>query len=492
MERFKRLLRRGGRVVIAAVAVLLVIVIIRAASVRPIPFEVTPGEELTVDADAVADKLAGALRLETVTRPDAPPAREPLLALHDHLERSFPRVHATLTREVVADYSLLYTWRGSDPAARPIAILAHLDVVPVDPNELAEWEQPPFSGAVAGGFVWGRGAVDNKNSVISILQAVEQLLESGAQPRRTIYLAFGHDEEGDGGGARAIVERLRSRDVRLEFTLDEGMLILERQMPIAAPVALVGVAEKGYLSVRLRVRSESGHSSIPARAGSITTLADAIQQLRDHPLPADLRPPTGLLFDALAPEMSFGMRAVFANRWLFDPLILRLLASRPATDAMIRTTTAFTMIDGGVKDNVLPGVASVVINHRILPGETIEDVLAHVRRVVPDPAIELEPLPGGRDPTRVSAADGPGFLAVRRALARTYPEVVTVPGLVIGGTDSRFYEEIADDSYRFSPLRFEPEDNHRFHGLNERIPIEDLAGGVRFYAQFILAADRGD
>ena len=471
--------------------VLLAVLIIRAASVRSQPFEVEPAPELPVDIDHVAQILADAIKIQTITRTDEPPPRDALLALHDHLERSFPRVHATLERERVADYSLLYKWQGSDPSARPFAMLAHLDVVPVDPEEVEQWEQPPFAGAIEGGFVWGRGAVDNKHSVVAILQAVEQLLADGFQPRRTVYLAFGHDEETAGEGAKAIVKRLKSQDASLEFTLDEGMMILVNQLPIARPVALVGLAEKGYISVVLRAEGEGGHSSSPARESSITALRDAMQRIQDNPFPADLRAPTGLLFDALTPEMGFGLRLVFANRWLFEPLIIGMLSTKPASDAMIRTTTAFTMLDAGVKDNVIPSSARAVVNHRILPGETSEDVLAHLRRVIDDPRVTVEPLVDGRDPSRVSDVNGPGFVAIRRALAQTYPEAVTAPGLVIGGTDSRYYDEIADDSYRFSPLRFKPADNHRFHGLNERLPLDDLASCVRFYARFIRAADAG-
>ncbi len=485
-----RLLLRRVMITLALVfSALVIILIVRAASVRPRPFDVEPAPELPVDAERVGRVLGDAIQLQTITRTDEPPPREALLELHDHLERSFPRAHATLERERVAEYSLLYKWQGSDPAARPIGMLAHLDVVPVDPREVEQWEHPPFAGAIEGGFVWGRGAVDNKNSVVAMLQAVEQLLADGFQPRRTIYLAFGHDEETDGTGAQAIAARLKSRDVSLEFTLDEGMLILVDQLPVARPVALVGLAEKGYLSVVLQAEGEGGHSSSPARESSITALKDAMQRVQDNPFPPDLRPPTGLMFDALAPEMGFGLRLVFANRWLFDPLVLGMLSSKPASNAMIRTTTAFTMLDAGVKDNVIPSSARAVVNHRILPGETSEDVLAHLRRVIDDPRVMVEPLADGRDPSRVSDVDGPGFVAIRRALAQTYPEVVTVPGLVIGGTDSRYYDEVADNSYRFSPLRFTPEDNHRFHGRNERLSLDDLAGCVRFYARFIRAAD---
>jgi carboxypeptidase PM20D1 len=342
--------------------------------------------------DGAAERLAGAVRFRTVSHEDPAAFDAAAFAgLHAYLEASFPRVHETLRREIVSRHSLLYTWSGSDPSLRPILLMGHLDVVPVEPGQEERWQHDPFGGEIAGGFIWGRGVIDNKSAIVGTLEAVEMLLAEGFRPARTVYLAYGHDEEVGGvRGAKEIAALLAARGVELEMVLDEGGVIGDRLFPgIDAPVALVGVAEKGFLSVELSARSAGGHSSLPPPQSTIGILAAAIARLEEHPMPARIEGATGELFEHIAPAFPLVRRALFANLWLTRGLVTRTLARSPTTNAMVRTTMAATIFQAGSKDNVLPGLARAVLNFRILPGDGVQAVLAHVRRVVADERVEV-------------------------------------------------------------------------------------------------------
>jgi carboxypeptidase PM20D1 len=388
---------------------------------------------------------------------------------------------------------VLYTWTGSDPGARPILLMAHLDVVPVEPGTEAEWSHPPFEGRVADGFVWGRGALDNKFGVMAILEAAELLLGEGHRPRRTVHLAFGHDEEVGGDlGARAIAALLAERGVELEFVLDEGGSITEGIVPgLEAPVALVGIAEKGYVSLELSTRAPGGHSSMPPRETAVGVVSRAVHRLESNPFPARLQGATREMFAFLGPEMPFAQRMAFANLWLFRPLVERQLAATPSTDAALRTTTAATMFQGSVKDNVLPIHARAVVNFRILPGETVESVRERVRRVIDDPRIEIGVLDDfGSDPSPVSSTDAPGFQQLARTIREVFPAAVVAPYLVVGATDSRHYGGLTGSVYRFMPATITARELAGMHGTDERVAVRSYLDGVRFYRQLILNADR--
>jgi carboxypeptidase PM20D1 len=463
--------------------------VVRALSLESRQIEVPPAETLEVDEQAAAARFAETLKFRTISYQDP---RDfdgaPFRGLHAYLERTYPRVHRTLDREVVADYSLLYRWQGGDRSLEPILLMSHLDVVPVEPDTEESWTHPPFGGVVADGYVWGRGALDNKASTTAPLEAIEALLAGGFAPRRTIYLAFGHDEEiGGGQGAVAIVALLEERGVRLAYTVDEGMAIVEGLAPgVEAPTAIVGLAEKGSVSLRLTARGEGGHSSAPPAETTVGTLARAVAALEASPMPARLDGASGAMFDFLAAEMDFGPRLLVANRWLTEGLIVGRMEQSAASNAMLRTTTAPTIIQGGVKSNVLPSAAHAIVNFRILPGDTIESVLAHAREVVDDPAVTIERSGlASANPSPVSAADGEGFEAVSRSVREVFPGVLVAPGLVFAGTDTRHYLGIAENGYRFIPWRLRPGDLGRIHGTNERIGVANYADIIRYYGQLI-------
>lgn len=448
-----------------------------------------PATVLAVDGDAVAAKLATVVKRKTVSASlDAPAPPAELDGLHDDLKEVFPKLHAALARETVSDHSLLYTWKGSDPAQKPIILCAHMDVVPVEPGTEAAWTHPPFDGVVEGGFVWGRGTLDDKGSLVAILAAVEALVAEGFAPRRTVYLAFGHDEEISGrSGAARIVEVLASRGVHAELALDEGSALVEGVVTdVPAPVAAIGIAEKGYVSVDLEVAIPGGHSSTPARENALTVLAAATLRLQGEPMPARIDGATAQFLAWAAPEMKFGPRLALANTWVTRPLVARMLARSPTLDASIRTTTAVTVLHAGVKDNVVPAAARATVNFRVLPGDTTEDVLAHVKRVVADDRVVASPQAGSRtEPSRVSRVDARGFGLLARTVREVFPGTVVAPSLVLGATDGRHYAAVADDVYRFFPFRLRPEDIKRIHGKDERIAVGNLAEGVRFYRRFL-------
>ncbi len=444
---------------------------------------------LAVTADTPAERLATALRLKTVSHQDPKDFDpQPFLDLHAHLARWFPRVHAQLAHEVVADYSLLFTWPGSDPALQPMLLTSHLDVVPVADDALADWTHPPFAGVIEGGFVWGRGSLDDKQGVMATLEAVEQLLADGFAPQRTVYLAFGHDEEiGGGGGAKRITELLASRGVRFWFSLDEGMAITSGIAGLARPAALIGVAEKGFLTLDLTAKAAGGHSSVPPPSGAIGRIARAVVRLEENPLPPRMGAVAGLMFDALAPELPPLRRFALTQRWLFGPLIERMLAGEPATNAMMRTTTAVTIVGGGVKANVLPRTATVTVNFRLIPGDTAEAVTAMVREIVDDPEIEIA-VRTAEEASPISRSDSEAYQALAATLAETAPDAVVAPALVLGGTDSSHYGKISDDAYRFAPMRLGPSDLARVHGVDERLSVENYGEMIRFYAALVKNA----
>ena len=459
---------------------------------RQLPVE--PLAPVAVDGAAVAQRLAEAVRLQTLSSRDDPQlSADQFQALHALLQARFPRVHATLQREVVGGLSLLYTWQGADPKAPPIMLMAHQDVVPVAPGTEGDWEVAPFAGEVKDGFVWGRGSWDDKGNLLSQLEAVEMLLASGYQPPRTVYLAYGADEEvGGARGAQQIAALLQQRGVRLDFVLDEGLLVLEGVMPgIARPTALIGVAEKGYMSVVLKVSATPGHSSMPPRHGTsaIAMMSTALKQLEDKQLPAGIRGVGGEMFDTIAPEMSGFSRVALSNLWLFGPLVQKQLEAAPSTNAMLRTTTALTIVNAGNKENVLPGRADATVNFRILPGDTQAQVLDHVKtelaQALGEGKVAVQVLPGAKDGSKVAPTGSSQYRLMNRTIREVFPGTLVAPGLMVAATDSVHYEPLSDHIFKFSPVRANAEDLKRFHGTNERLSTSNYAEAIRFYHRLL-------
>ncbi len=455
--------------------------------------QVPPVPPLAIDTAAAAQRLAAGVRLRTVSHDgqDAASAAE-FQKLHALLERSFPRVHASLKREIVGGHSLLYTWPGSDPKAKPILLMAHQDVVPIAPGTEKTWQADPFGGEIREGFIWGRGAWDDKANLFGIFEATEMLLASGHQPRQTLYIASGHDEEiGGENGAVAIVALLKERGVRLDFVLDEGLLITEGVLKgLDAPVALIGTAEKGYLTLALTATATPGHSSMPGPETAIGMLSAALTRLEDRQMPAAFRGVAQELFATIAPEMNGLNRVLLSNLWLFGPVVKAQLEKGASTNAMLRTTTALTVMHAGNKENVLPGQAEALVNFRLLPGDTVEGVTAHVQKVAANDKIAVRRAgKSGNEASPISPSGSPSYQLINRTIRELFPGTVVAPGLMIGATDARHFLGIADAVYRFSPVRARPEDLPRFHGTNERISVDNYAELIRFYYRLISNAN---
>lgn len=473
-----------------AIAALTGVVMVRTIKMRSVQvISGPPPVTQSMNLEAAAERLGGALRIRTVSWEDpALFAADQFDAMHAYLRGSFPLVHVQLEREIVGRASLLYKWEGSDSALDPIILMGHMDVVPVEPGSEAQWTHPPYSGAISDGFIWGRGAMDDKSAVLGILEGVELLLREGVRPRRTIYLAFGDDEEAGGKGAFAIATLLASRGVRPAMVVDEGAVVAEGMMPgVSASVALVGIAEKGAVSLELTAEIGGGHSSMPPTQTAVGVLSSAIVKLEAHPMPAAITGVAERMFNAVAPEMGFGQRAVFANLWLFGPLVMRKLAASPASNAMIRTTTAATMFEGSVKENVLPIKARAIVNFRLLPGDDVADVIAHVEDVVADSRVNISvsPRSGSWNASPVSITDGPMYEALSRSIREVFPAAVVAPYLVVGATDARHFAAMSPSTYRFLPLVAGSADLARLHGTNERISVANFELMIRFYVGFI-------
>jgi carboxypeptidase PM20D1 len=484
--------------ILAVLGLLLVILIatlfLRLTLLDSKQVQTEPVTDLRIDANAAAGRLAGAVRFPTVSHENGANVEAAAFqGLHAFLQQSFPRVHATLTREVVGGYSLLYTWKGTRPERPPILLMSHMDVVPVEPGTEKNWTHPAFSGLIADGFVWGRGTLDDKSGVLAILEGAETLLAGGFQPERTIYFAFGHDEEvGGQQGARAIAGLLERRGVKPDLILDEGGAIVEGMLAgIDRPIAMVCTAEKGYLSVELIAESPGGHSSMPPRHTAIGLLSAAIQKLEANPMPARIEGATRRSFEYLAPEMPLFPRLMLANLWFSGPLLERQFSADPAADSRIRTSTAATIFQAGVKENVLPHQARAVVNFRILPGDSIQGVLRHVRETVgPDIHVAATGT-SNSEPSFESDAGSSEFGLIQRTLAETFPNALVAPNLLAGGTDTKHYTRLSRNIFRFLPARLRSGDLARIHGTDERISIQNYGEVVRFYAQLLRNGGRG-
>lgn len=443
-----------------------------------------------VDAQAVARRLSLAVQQPTIWSPKDEHAAA-FEALHQHLQSSFPLAHATLKRQAFGRHALLYTWVGREPQAQPMALLAHQDVVPVAPGTEKDWQQPPFSGTVQDGFVWGRGAWDDKGNVMAIMEAVEMLIKAGFQPRQTVYLAFGADEEvGGEDGAHLIAQWLKQQNVRLRFAMDEGLLITQGMVPgVRKPVALIGMAEKGYLTLRLTAKGQPGHTSMPPMRSAIGMVSEAVTRVEAQQMPAHLSGLPREMFEAVAPEVQGLNRWLLSNLWLTEPLVLSQLQKSPATNAMLRTTTVATVFQAGERENVLPGVASALVNFRLLPGDSSAQVQQHVQQVLAGLDVQVTHEPQVTEASPVSRSGTPAYRLLAQTLRELQPDVVVAPGLLVGGTDSRHFADVSESIFRFSPVRASQPDLARFHGTNERIGIDNYVQMIQFYERLLRNAD---
>lgn len=445
----------------------------------------------TIEEDHAINTLSKAIQFKTISYQDRSKMdMKEFDGFISFLEQSFPLVHDELELEKVNGHALVYKWNGTDSTKLPIGLTSHYDVVPVLEGTEENWEHPPFSGSIIDEKIWGRGTLDDKIGVIGILEAAEHLLKEGYQPSRDIYLMFGHDEEiGGDEGASKIVSTLVERGIKFDFVLDEGGAIVENMVPgVAQPVGVVGVSEKGSATAELSIEGSGGHSSQPKDRTNIGRIASAIAKLEETQFPADLKGPGEDLFEFVAPEMSFGMKYVFANKFVFEPVIEKILLQEPASAALIRTTIAPTIFHAGEQYNALPEKASAIVNLRLMPGDSLEEVKEYIEKTIDDKDIKvtLE----GSEATGVSAFDSWHFRTIQQSAKNVYDDAVIAPYLMFAGSDAKHYDTIAENTYRFLPVQLTSEDLNRMHGTNEHISFKNYINAIRFYMEVIKESNK--
>jgi carboxypeptidase PM20D1 len=437
-------------------------------------------DQVTIEIpESPENNLAEAIKFKTVSYEDTSKLdTAEFHSFHKFLKSAYPLIDSLIPMEKVNE-SLLYKWDGTNKALNPIILMSHQDVVPVDENTLDQWEVDPFKGEIKDGMVWGRGAMDDKVSLIAIMEAVEFLISKGFEPARTIYMAFGHDEEvGGPKGAGEIAKLLQSRGVKAELVIDEGGYVVDKLMSgIDKSLALINVAEKGFVSFKITVNTSGGHSSSPPVDNTIGLLTRAINRLEENQFEYKLVEPINSQMKYMGPELPFLQKVVFANPWLFGGTVAKAMNAH--------TTTAPTIIQGGMKANVIPTTAWAIMNFRILPGENIELIHEHVVNIINDDRFTIEIDGSAKNPSPVSTIESPAFELIAKTIKQSLGETIVAPGLLGGGTDATHFYSITNNVYRFLPMRINPENLTGFHGINESITIDNYHEIVRFFVQLI-------
>lgn len=400
----------------------------------------------------------------------------------EFLELNYPALNEKATLQRIGDYSLLYKWEGSRPELKPALFMGHYDVVPAKAEEDTLWTYPPFSGEIAEGYVWGRGALDDKSGIMSLLEAVEYLVKQDFQPERTLYIALHHDEEvGGKGGAQKVAGYLKSQGVKLKYLMDEGSPIAEKIIKsVDVPLALIGVAEKGSVNIELTYRQDGGHSSMPPRISVIGTLSRAVNRIERKSMDGHYKGLITQTFEPLIPYMNYTQRMAFKNPWLFKGLIKRKLSRNAATNAALRTTAAKTIFEAGFKENVLPIKGRVIINFRLHPNNTIEEVRRYVRKRIRNDKINIRVMDRARPPSPVSDTRAASYQLLKRTIQESFDRALVAPSLFVAASDSRHFHDLTSNIYRFRPIRATHDDRSRVHGIDERISIDNYLEMIRF------------
>lgn len=408
----------------------------------------------------------------------------PFIQFRHFLETTYPYVHQKLEREIISQYTLVYKWQGNNTNLAPFILMAHQDVVPIEESTRKQWTFEPFSGTLKDGYIWGRGTTDDKINLISIFESAEKLLRENYQPDRTVYFVFGHDEEiGGKQGAVKVAELFKARNIKADLIMDEGGIITREKVPgMHQPVALIGTAEKGYMSLELSVNKKGGHSSQPDNETSIDILNKALVKLRSQPFEARFTEPMQGFMQYLGPSMTFPNNMAFANPTLFKSLIVKSYEKQGAGNAMIRTTAVPTIIQAGIKDNVIPTLATAVMNFRLLPGDSASFVFNKVNEIINDKRVIVKHYDKNISEASVTTpTHSVAFSRIDSIVKSSYDSVVSAPFLLIGATDSRHFTEVSDNIIKFSPMV----DPIGFHGIDERVRIDSYHRSIWFFEQFL-------
>ncbi len=475
----------------AGVAAVTAVNAVRAYKFTPEKVDYGKPEPENVDVERAMAHLSEAISIPTISYPEKEKVDfDQFYKFHAFLERSFPLLHKTLSKEIVDEASLMYHWKGTRSDLDPIALIAHQDVVPVSKGTEDDWTHPPFSGYNDGEFIWGRGALDMKNHLMGVMEAVEALLEEGFVPERDVYLCFGQDEEvvaNENGGAVSMMRVFKERGIHLDSLIDEGGAIL----PINIKGVLnnkslvgIGIAEKGYCDVEISLDAKGGHSSQPPKHTALGRMADVIKDLENNQFSSELMPYVTQLFSNIGRNCTYPVRLVTCNLNYMKPLIRTIMKQIPPAASLIRTTTGITMAQGSPAANVLPQKASITVNFRMMPGVTVDDVIKHIHKVVKNKDIEVKILKA-KEASSFSPTDSRAFKIINDICMQENPDNIVAPYLVMGGTDACNYEPVCENIYRYSPYRAGVDLLLCTHGTNERIPCEAVGPGVAFFKKYI-------
>ncbi|MBV4359294.1 M20/M25/M40 family metallo-hydrolase [Pinibacter aurantiacus] len=490
---------------------LVVITIIVLVKTKLYPFtkytDAHSGYLITDTSTAELQRFAGGIRIPTVSNSNYSQTNfKPFDDFKAYLRQTFPVAYQSMDTATINNYGLVFHWKGKNSSLKPVLFLSHYDVVPVNgydpyadannavifnPNDKPvdhintvqkDWEYPPFSGAVAHGRIYGRGTLDMKCMLFGLMEASTQLIAKGFQPGRDIYFAFGHDEEVSGmNGAGKIVEYFKSKNIEFDAVYDEGGIIAAPGIAgIQKPIALIGTAEKGFLTLKIKVKGTGGHSSMPPRNSSLVLAAEIIQQLEKEQFKPDIIPPVQNFLKNVGGEMSFISQMGIANQWLLKPLLIKTLTKAPNTNALVRTTTAVTMAKGSDAENVLPTISEITVNFRLLPGTTVADVVGHVQKICKPYDTEINTL-SAREASGISPVPTEGYNNMKKNIERIYPTAIITPYLTITGTDAYKYEAVSKNVYRFLPLEINEYEQKIIHGYNEYISIENYRKVIDYF-----------
>ncbi|MBT8149467.1 MAG: M20/M25/M40 family metallo-hydrolase [Gammaproteobacteria bacterium] len=445
-----------------------------------------PGTDRAASKAAI-ERMAQALRIKTVSYQDPTQIDYvPFEAFLLFLRGSYPRVFANLKVEVFSSYSLLLHWPGSDASKLPVLFDAHYDVVPIEEGTAPAWQHPPFAGVVNGGYLWGRGAIDDKLAVIAYLEALEQLLAAGYQPARSLYFSLVHDEEiGGYQGAAVIARALQARAIEFAFVVGEGGLVLQdAELLGGSDMAMIALAEKTYVTLHLRCSGEGGHASMPPRNNAAARLAAAVARIHDNPAPAKLAPPVTDMLHEIGAQRGGLEGWLMRNTWLSGWWLKRKMASDRSNNALLRNTAAITVLRSGIKENVVPQQATAAVNLRLLPGVSVDDAVTYIKQTIDDAAIEVAVHSWGEGPP-VANINGNGYQQIKRAIEHIYTGAAVVPGLMVATADTRHYQVLAQDVYRFRAYRLPLSDAAAVHGTNERLSVQSFSKAIAFSAELV-------
>lgn len=446
---------------------------------------------LSIDMENISKNLATGLTFRTISFENHSQIDySQFKDMQVFIDKTYPLINSKLEKHVINNYSLLYKWTGTDPSLKAIVLMGHQDVVPAEQPD--RWTHPPFAGVIDNGTIYGRGSVDNKISVFGILESVEHLLSEGFQPKHTIYLVFGHDEElGGADGVKAIVEYLKANNAQISFVVDEGGYVIVNDINgIVQPIALIGVAEKGYLDIQLSAHVQPGHSSFPLRENAIQILAMAIKSLQDNPMPAVFDDITLNELKLYAPFVNQTYKEIFENPLKNISLSELILSKDKMYNAAIRTVITPTIFSGGEKSNIIPADASATLNVRIHTGDTIQSVLDHVKNVINDSRIEIKTINSSAvNPSPLAVTNHPSYEVLVKLIKDTFGENVSaIPWLTFGGTDSKYFQNsgYGEAVYRFNPVMLGPSEIKGVHGYDEHVPVEIYEKYVKFMILLIM------